>query len=247
MGDLWTEVYSVEKDTVIQSNTYKKLKGYTMSYFFREDLDSGKVWKITPECPQEVLVMDYNLKKGDTFDLVQRVGQRPGLIDSVYIENGRKHFLSKGLGLPGTINEYLILMEGIGSNYGLGFKDCMGGQTSLYLLCVEDSGRNVFANRYFQGECYPEDFPILQVQDVEEAKLSLYPNPAAEVVHIQFDKPIREVAYRITDIYGRTVQTEIIPGSVQAFRIQVGEFLPGTYIIFIDQDGKTNFRYFNKN
>lgn len=247
MGEYWIEVYSVEKDTVIQSKTYKKLKGFTNSYFFREDLDSGKVWKINPACPPEVLFMDYNLKKGDTFDLVPG-SSWPGVIDSVYIENGRKHFLTKGFGTPGAYNEYLVLIEGIGANEGLGFKDCLSnGQSSLYLLCVEDSGRNVFTSQHFQGECYPEDFPVLQVDDVEGSKFSLYPNPAADVVHIQFDQPIREVAYRIADIYGRTVQTETIPGSVQAFRIQVGEFPPGTYILFIDQDGKKNFRYFSKN
>ena len=85
---------------------------------------------------------------------------------------------------------------------------------------------------------------ISDVEDVEQVELTLYPNPANEVVHLQMDKPITG-AVRIIDLQGRVMdQVEL---SSDRLTIPTDEYAAGLYFLQVTgESGETVTRSFVK-
>ena len=67
------------------------------------------------------------------------------------------------------------------------------------------------------------------VEAVPGPSFSLYPNPAREVVHLQWDSPQRFVTVRIIDLQGRTLLS--LEVSASRITLPVDNYPKGIYLI----------------
>lgn len=242
IGTIWEVEYVFLKDTLISGDTCKLVVSGGDSLIFKEDLISGKVWEINIGCnPNFDLLMDYSLQKGDTF----KTGYNPlnaptHIVDSTYIENGRKHISFKYV--DGYTGEHLEWIEGIGRNlFGIN-EDCNVYEGDDYLLCVYHGSSQVFANKYYSGNCHP-----LGIEKISSASFQIYPNPANQDIIIRlkesnsFDSRIQ-----IINSLGQIVASDILYSGSIAKTIDVSQLPPGLYILALTNSAGTMTRQFQK-
>jgi len=78
------------------------------------------------------------------------------------------------------------------------------------------------------------------VENVNDDNITVYPNPAKEVLYIDFKDISSGSTATITDILGRTIDTFNIDANNNVFEINVSSYSEGTYILRIASD-KSNF------
>lgn len=225
---IWTQqidTVQVEKDTVVNGIFYKKINSrlYGGIGLLREDTSIGKVWYKSTQFiadsadTTEVLAFDFSLQKGDTFntwnvdygrhsrsDLADSVK----VVDSVYVLNGLKYirFVSfKPLGASSDIVEPITMIEGIGGNIGVLWKE-LNHFASHYLLCsYKDGVQTAYSNMLYGGNCNPKLSAINSV-NTQASDITVYPIPARDVVYISSDdkRPIKKAI--IVDGVGRCVK-----------------------------------------
>lgn len=242
-------VYRVVGDSVIDNKSYKKVFTAVyqltshlgdMTFFLREDTDSGKVWirkmnYLTVTCfDDDVLLCDFSLEKGDTFKTQGTFGYWAAKIDTVYTENGRKHLR---LDYPGYFqsSERLEMIEGVGFSLGLLYLNtCTDEVFDIYTLCIYKDGEKKFANKYFNGDCYPYGFPT-HINDIRQNVFSVFPNPARNEITIQLSLPAKdETTFAIQDLYGRKIKTGTVPKSQEHYIIPITDMPAGIYYLSLD-------------
>lgn len=190
-SNLWGYVHDtiyIEKDTLINSKTYKKIRSKANLFPFfalREDISSGKVWHLK-ENSCEDLQFDFSLQQGDTFLHTYQGPGYPdscGIVDSVRTINGLKHIYFK-CGLSYANSEPITFIEGIGSNMNIVVNICnMGTVSKSYLLCsYKDDLQTTYWNRNYEGACkvYTNIKPLSFIEN----DISLYPQPASHSINI---------------------------------------------------------------
>ncbi len=193
----------VQKDTVVNGITYKKL---VQSYYWqatgqllREDINTGTVWGKTlqyfghPDDTVERVIIRMDLNVGDTFD-ISNIRLHPGtypdsfnVVDRIRYINGLKHIYFKGI--YATYNEPYTLIEGVGPNMAIlwkyAIKPAHAWSGGFYLLCSYKNGQKTgYENKAYGGTCWQYtklDKPI----DAQGDEITLYPLPARTVVNIE--------------------------------------------------------------
>ena len=103
-----------------------------------------------------------------------------------------------------------------------------GGSISWSLgdlvISTASSSVNDITQGFQQGNIY-----VTGIEDLREAQISIYPNPAAEFVNIQSDEAIRVSMY---DISGRLVGSWYFTDTQN--QINVSDFSRGTYNLVIE-------------
>ena len=150
----------------------------------------------------EVLLYDYDLEEGDFFNEFDEhpmvVSEISTIIDNDGVE--RRKFSFEFEGLP---NETEYWIEGVGSSRGFIFSGqyrLTPDKAKFHLLCYHVEDDLVFVN--------PE-YDVCDIDDIEENKaensISIYPNPASDVVKILNDNNLNITSIEVIDLTGRTV------------------------------------------
>lgn len=230
----------VEKDTIVNGVTYKKLLTQYPSFkagLIREDTAVGLVWYrdlITTSGSYdtvEKIVFDFTLQAGDTFDILKTgLSDTMNIVDSVRVINGLKYiyFKAKIIG-----NEPYCLIEGVGSNYGIFLKHwgitLMAGQ---YLLCsYKDEIRTPYQNRRYVGDCNPPTGIVKLSQSLKD-KIIVYPNPATTQLFVENNTNYLIQKVSIMSIDGR----ELMLSRLSSGALNISTLASGYYFLCIQLD-----------
>ena len=74
---------------------------------------------------------------------------------------------------------------------------------------------------------------IIENEQYEYDTLVVYPNPATQILNIEYEDHLTGASYAIFDLSGRKILTgKLDPGSVT---IDIGDFKPGTYLFIVEK------------
>jgi len=236
----WIGGDTLVHDTVCKKVLYTNLKN--VIGVMREDTVAGKVWfrsfkpaLVAPGDTDEVLLYDFNLKTGDTFDLAEYYGSTmPGdnIVDSIYYINSKKHIRFKGSII--NKNERLEFIEGVGSNASNIYKYRGDFFYAEYLICAYRNDEQVYANEFYNGNCSP----ALSIDiAIDTSNLILYPNPVTDMLYIDLRRSYSKVSVSLTDISGQPVLTKTFR-AVSEIVIDVSMVKQGLYLLNIQKDDR---------
>lgn len=248
-----------EKDTVVNSITYKKVVNTVPARqgLFREDTVAGKVWYkglyyssgYSQRDTTEILCFDFSLSINDKFDTENNnITAGSPLPDSLitvqktFTQGGLKYIEFKipsqyaGLGKP-PYTEPLYMIEGIGSNYSVFWKQFYPAAIRpYYLLCsYKDGEQTTYSNIAFNGSCQiPTSVKEeLNIQD----ETIVFPNPCSDQFTINLQ---RLTGVSIFDLSGKLIKS--YEGKIPA-SFSVSELASGTYLVEVSTiDGKSYTR-----
>ncbi|OFY97931.1 MAG: hypothetical protein A3K10_07100 [Bacteroidetes bacterium RIFCSPLOWO2_12_FULL_31_6] len=227
-------------DTVINSKNYKVVDDYKFCFgcnpnpnlfskvlFLREDTTIGKAWQITPDDTiNENLIMDLSLTITDSFEVASQFYD----VDSVYVKNGKKHIRLVGPLYTSSYDEKYTMIEGVGTNIGIGVDFFYGGPgNSLYLLCSYKDNNVEYQNTHpmYSGYC----FLLTGINENENnIKINVYPNPSINELTIDyFGKKLDNLKI---EIYNTTGKLELIK-ELRSGKTTVNTYDLSTGIYFI--------------
>ena len=248
--------------TIVQDKEYKVFEHF-FDIYVREDTLTGRIYRYYPELDTEVVVCDMSLDVGDTFrmpDVMDRVQyvpngnywdyyytetNQPTVVDSViYVEDRKIIFLkpfscgdafSGGLYFGDELFQDLYpnlrFIEGVGPTYGpLGHIN-MGADYMNLLLCVHYGDSLVYMNHPILG-CYQSG---AGVPEYPASIMRLYPNPANQVLNVEFDGvETPSGVITITDIAGVVVLSQECSSTVTS--LDVSRLKSGVYVIGFRND-----------
>ena len=232
-----TLVHRIADDTLIGGVRYTKVMQTvndvgtpTLAALLREE--DGKVWE-TYNGNSEILLYDFTANVGDS--LVCGYGDY-FVLDSISIEQiggvDRKKFWF-GLEYDFTGEPYAMetWIEGIGSDLGLlycgSYYFCGGYYRAL---CFHQDGELIWQNPEYDA-CV-----ITSVEEINDKVISVYPNPAMEIVTVD---GVEAAEVQVYNALGQLVKTVR-----DANEISVAGLAEGVYLLrTVDADGKV---YTNK-
>ena len=227
-----TLVHRLSEDTLIDGVRYTKVMQTvndvgtsTLAALLREE--DGKVWEKYGST--EVLLYDFTANLGDS--LVCGYGDY-FVVDSISIEQiggvDRKKFWF-GLEYDFTGEPYAMetWIEGIGSDLGLLFCGSYYFCGGYYrALCFHQNGELVWQNPEYDA-CL-----ITDVEEIHDNELTVYPNPAKNLVRIN---GVEAAEVQVYNALGQMVKT--VQGSNE---IDVSGLVEGVYMVRItDEDGRS--------
>ncbi|WP_141259314.1 T9SS type A sorting domain-containing protein, partial [Flavobacterium aquatile] len=71
----------------------------------------------------------------------------------------------------------------------------------------------------------------------KEIALSLFPNPAKDVVSVQYNLDATSAKLEVYDIAGRSISTNVLSSSVGDLQLNTSSYPSGVYIVVVKQDG----------
>jgi hypothetical protein len=227
-GGLSTEIFSINGDSSINNVSYKKiyvsydsLKHWQYQGLLRED--SSQVYFVGMDSV-ESLLYDFSLHSGDSvwvknvFCYHNQVGLHVDSVDTIII-NGKSHkrlFMNGG----GYLEEWI---SDIGSSSGPLYSSFMQSIVCPYwqLGCYYENDKLVYSNPQFSNCFY-----TTIMQGSLETELTLYPNPADNLLHIESRKHKLDMI-RIYDLQGKQlIQSTQNP-------IDISFLTPGIYFVLI--------------
>jgi hypothetical protein len=254
------EVAKISKDTLISDTVYKIVDLSTMRGFMREDTITGKVWYrgenfFADPNPRyelwanEVLIFDYSLEPGDSFDVSNHqymdTSHRYSKVDSVKYINGRKYIyfdMADVNWVNSGITEQYVMVEGSGGNMSPLWKchlyETFNVYFTQYLLCYYKDGiKTGYENGRYAGECSPT--MGIGESDLNKGDISIYPNPATNNVFLTFKGKEQRVNIAMYDVVGKLISREdaIMIGDYP-YQIAMGNLASGVYIVSVqDKQG----------
>jgi hypothetical protein len=244
---MYTMTTSVIGDSVINGQNYKGVDHYSgFNYdtgFLREDTISGKVWFYNKTIEREILVMDLSLNATDSFKIYYNALDSTYIfVDTLFINNGIKHILFKHCYIHICApDEQFEFIEGTGTNAGLFYVDTWYENSFFsYLLCHKKDGEKIYGNSLFNDTCFID---MVGIDDVlQHDEFEIYPNPSSELIVIPFDQEIK-VHIEIYNNLGNLIVQKNIFNEKQ---INISKYLPGIYIVRINNGAKVFIKKFIK-
>jgi hypothetical protein len=245
----WLFLYTTHSflDTIVISSTlYRK---FTFGAV-REDTALGKVYLRSPVGDSDIILMDYNLKVGDTFYTSYYkfavLGIDSTLINGVWHKVWRFPPIPKG-GIYG--NSDLLAIEGLGCiahpTYMLGnFSGCVEcARPSMY--CFSSNGTTPALSPpvlFLDNTTSCVYYPTLHIDSVilSKSETTIYPTPAYDVINIATNNTVNEIT--LTDILGRQICTHKY--NTSHMQINISSLPSGIYFIRINN---TDIRKLVKN
>lgn len=204
-----------EKDTVVYGVNYKKITGieFNAGGLIREDTVAGKVWfkslymGLSQSDTMEVLAFDFSLQKGDTFDIWNQnyayfsfnVPDSLKIVDTVYYKDGLKHIQFKHPHNSYLPDEPLEIIEGIGSNYSVLWKQFGTCFNKFYLRCSYKEGIKMpYINKSANGDC-----GYLNIHKFNNvSSINIYPVPTSSLLKLEMEHFKVDIV-TIYDLQGR--------------------------------------------
>jgi hypothetical protein len=166
----------------IEDDFDKGLVGY-----FREDSLAGKAWFWGLKDSTEHLLMDLNMRKGDSIYLNMVYGKKYAHITNVEVENGRRTLTTDYHFGGGFISENLKFIEGVGPNASILYQVDSESAWAMhfqggFLVCKAFHNNTlVYAWDTISYGCGPL-WDNISSQTIDQIKI--FPNPANKSVTI---------------------------------------------------------------
>lgn len=235
-----TEFIKFSIDTLIRGKFYKKnfksndslMINWKENGFIRED-SLKKVYYLSNENSNEILIYDFNITINDTIKLPQFDAQL--VVDSInYIEIGehqrKQIYLSSSNGSE-------VWIEGIGSLFGIlnsGLGIPCGG--SYHLLCFTENNNLLYQNNEF-NTCYL--FTDI-TEEIINTKIKVFPNPVEDFLIIEIDLHYGKYYYlNFYNVFGTTIKSIVIHKGYNRLYINNLKLQTGIYFYNIYDVDKT--------
>ena len=174
---------------------------------------------------EEVMLYDYDLEEGDFFNDIDEHPMQVTEVSTITDNNGvsRKKITFQFIGLEDE-TEYWI--EGVGSSKGFinsGNYTPTSDGAIFHLLCYHVGENLIYVNPVYNS---------CDIDDIEENgfenSVSIYPNPANEVIKILNDNNLSISGIEIIDLMGRTIMNV-----ENCDEINVSDLAEGQYFVKI--------------
>lgn len=236
---LWSKAYMVSVDTNLQVD-WSIYRGALR-------IEGQKVYLIPTETSDPILLYDFDLEAGDTFDLVQPWSN---WVDKIVVKSTEELLISGKVRKVihfepynwGYEEEYWV--EGIGSNLGLLNRGSgQGPDYGTYLSCFRHNDELI---NITQQPCeFPEipECPFLSNNNHGKANVHLYltPNPANETVTLSSSEADSTPwNLKVHDIAGKLIleRKEVeLP-----LKLDISDWQDGTYLFTVKLNGKTTMQ-----
>jgi len=240
--------YHLSCDTIMNGYQYYKLwnrdpsdqcKGY-----LREDTITQRVHFMTADFSLEMLVADYLLTPGDTFEFTYAYNnQYNTIVDTVshldtilinQVPHKRIHFLHLGSAINGP---NLVFTEGQGDNFS-GVAHNHPVITDQVLLDDVYSDSTITCGLLSSIDDWGHYYN----------NLNIYPNPAKDVLHIDIhtERPKNAYFLKITNVSGQVLLSKEINSNLEQIHIEA--LHKGVYFIHIfDENKMISIQKFVKN
>jgi hypothetical protein len=176
---------------------------------------------------EEIMLYDYDLEVGDYFNDEDEHPMQVTGVSTITDHNGtlRKKIDFRFIGLE---NETEYWIEGVGSNRGFIYMgqyapDPNGDGDIFHLLCYHIGENLIFTNPEY-NTCDIDEIE----ENMTENGISIYPNPANNVVKILNDNNLNIIKIEIVDLTGR-----IVLNTEKTADINVSELTEGQYFMKI--------------
>jgi hypothetical protein len=217
----------ISGDTVISGNSYQKLQqfgvvyfadplGNCLSYFngtysyymgaYRNDSANRKVYFVPEGHASEELLYDFNLKLNDKLPETYLYPYPSGFdtsfvsgIDSVLVgtEFHKRYVISTSY-----FNDYVILIEGIGSSFGLLSGLFPPFEFGSNLLCMKQDGVTVFPDSSYECMLVTGTKDFVQTRE----RISIVPNPVThQRATVLLPHEFSDCTLELYDIAGKEV------------------------------------------
>ena len=172
----------------------------------------------------EVLLYDYDLEVGDFFNDDDEHPMQVTEVSTITDENGvtRKKIAFSFIGLP---DEAEFWVEGVGSNRGFMhvgmYEPAHDSDGEMYhMLCYHVNNNVIYVNPEF-NEC---DLPYAVEDNSIENEVSIYPNPANDVIKILNSNDLNISRIEIIDLTGRVVLSTENTDDIDISAIPEGQY-----------------------
>lgn len=202
----FTQTYKFTGDTIISSQTYKKVykseEEIPVNWIYEGGIreEEEKVWYFSKFSYVEELIYDFTVNVGDTVEFLYY----PMLVDSISYKdiNGqdRKHIYFSYLDFS-PLTEFWI--EGIGSNRGVthsGTAGSLGGWT--WFLCMSENGELIYMNPDYNS-CF---LLSTGTNEIFYPEFDIYPNPANNFLIVKNPNNIKINAIGLFDLSGKKIK-----------------------------------------
>jgi len=243
--------YAKVGNTIFNNTNYTKLipdhfsGNISSNLYLREDTISGKLWSYDSTTNKEWLSVDMSMKIGDTL-LINPIRYSNyydtiAIVDSLFFDtNGLKHLVFNlscfNFALSPVYNK-LEFIESVGSNFGLGYQT-IHPFINLYqeiLLCAFSNGRKIYSHPSQSGDLCT--LIIDNLADFDKSAIIIYPNPCSLGIYISCSAENKsKKVIVIKDITGKLIYKEEFNSSKQNIFISTANFLPGIYVIEVQQN-----------
>lgn len=230
------------EDTVINSNAYIKLSYCDGSYRGALRDAGGQVFFVSKDSLEERLLYDFTVEIGDTLTnlFFQNLW-----VDTLYVSNvssiliggqSRKTvFLSLESDLNSSLGAYWI--EGVGCTAGLLVDPDVNNNISgiyarLECFSSNDSLFSPVSNFYYMGSGTCQ-LNYLSDNQLFEEPFNIYPNPANDIVYVQFSNSNEPFEISIFNSLGQRVYVESVQENQFPFSITVLDWQPGIYFVSV--------------
>jgi hypothetical protein len=230
----WGETYSyiIQKcDEEGKGQYYSVLKSQNgvvieNSGYIREDTIQKKVYFLENE--EEYIIYDFNLEVGDAFSTY---GWEVENIDSILLDDGqyRKRWI---------FWQDNFWIEGIGSSLGLIHQDWAFKKhiPEATLICYYELDSLIYFNSNYDS-CYYGFVDSVEDPNINDI-ISVYPNPAKDLLHVKIDVPQLEEKTKVIfihDISGTGMINEKFTKNEHT--VSLKNFPAGIYTAFIMCEG----------
>ncbi len=250
----YPQVWSLTGDTIISAVIYKKLHSSGYAYYLssccwyynnyegaiRQDTTQRKVYYVPKTASNEQLLYDFNLNIGDTLPPAYNNSPNTNYvssIDSLLVGTSyRKQFHISLIGATSSWDSnYVFLIEGIGSTFGLTADLYPPFEGGCGLGCFIENDSIVYTNPL--ANC---DMTIgLSEYSNQNILISIYPNPTKGIFTITSSEMFKCSVY---DVFGR----EVFPFANQSIRhstkLDLSSHSKGIYVVRIKSEGKITSR-----
>lgn len=236
---------TVQGDTLVGTVSYKKM----VFQFFEDDTfeplglvreDGGQLWWLPPNGQGERLLADLDLTVGDTFsvagmyfDCIANVlDPTVAVVTAVQWVEGRKQV---SLNVAPCIGDTLRFVEGVGPNTGPAY--LAGSSLGIgHSLCRVHREDTLYAAFITEVDCAERISTAAAADPSPLLGLSLYPNPASDVLHVVADaEPGAWIEVR--DLHGRRWLSQKIPteGASPGCEVDISQLPKGVYALSLTQ------------
>jgi hypothetical protein len=251
------DTFFVSKDTMVDGHVWKKIVAKQSNGYkgmLREDTSSGKVWykavgwdSLHYSDTVEMLAFDFSLKQGDSFDVysvnygcstILSLGDSTRIVDTVYYVNGVKHIQFVSAYDPGGFyEEPLVMIEGIGCNWGVVWKACNTFMVSShYLLCsYKDGVQTFYNNKKFNGNCNGPT-SVATIASSVGNEIEIYPQPANNFLYFKNKGKAKIAGVEFVDMRGVKFSVQGFTRKGNDITIDISTFVSGIYTVWINLD-----------
>jgi hypothetical protein len=238
-----TEVVSADGEILKKADRFKYNQTEPpISFYYRENLEEGKLWYRPTIDAEEFLIADLSLEIGDTTEIFSPFfggNDNPLTVSDIVYDGNYKIiyfetswyveiFIKEGV-LPMMFSEQVTLPEGF---------ECF---FTYFTICVEKDGNQVFRideiwdidienpnNNWVSCELI--DFQNLSNETFDEHQYKIYPNPTLDKLNIDaHGNTVNHI--ELFDVQGKRVMTTSLANSNQ---VDVSHLSPGIYFIKLD-------------